>query len=135
MCFCIWANLLNLYVDLHYDLVIEAATENPDLKKQIFRALVDVAHPDALFASNTSSISITALAAATASSVAPPSVVVVIVTVLLWMMMSVATDDDGAPDGIAGAATPTPTAAPLLDKPATCAAERSTRLPVTLIMR
>lgn len=46
-------------------LVIEAATENPDLKKQIFRALVDVAHPDALFASNTSSISITALAAAT----------------------------------------------------------------------
>lgn len=46
-------------------LVIEAATENPELKKQIFQALVDVAHPDALFASNTSSISITALAAVT----------------------------------------------------------------------
>jgi 3-hydroxybutyryl-CoA dehydrogenase len=46
-------------------LVVEAATENPDLKKKIFAALVEVAHPDALFASNTSSISITALAAST----------------------------------------------------------------------
>lgn len=46
-------------------LVVEAATENPALKQKIFAALVEVAHPDALFASNTSSISITALAAAT----------------------------------------------------------------------
>ena len=46
-------------------LVVEAATENPVLKQKIFAALVEVAHPDALFASNTSSISITALAAAT----------------------------------------------------------------------
>ncbi len=47
------------------DLVIEAATENGELKKQIFRDLCKVLKSDALIASNTSSISITALAAVT----------------------------------------------------------------------
>ena len=44
------------------ELVIEAATENPGLKHRIFEDLCKHAHPDALFASNTSSISITDLA-------------------------------------------------------------------------
>jgi len=47
------------------DLVIEAATENGELKKKIFRDLCKVLKSDALIASNTSSISITALAAVT----------------------------------------------------------------------
>ena len=47
------------------DLVIEAATENEAIKGQIFAALKDVLKSDALLASNTSSISITRLAAAT----------------------------------------------------------------------
>jgi 3-hydroxybutyryl-CoA dehydrogenase len=47
------------------DLIIEAATENVDLKFKIFEGLCDVARPDALLASNTSSISITAIAART----------------------------------------------------------------------
>jgi 3-hydroxybutyryl-CoA dehydrogenase len=46
-------------------LVVEAATENPDLKLRIFRDLCKVVHPDAILASNTSSISITMLASAT----------------------------------------------------------------------
>ena len=46
-------------------LVVEAATENPALKHKIFAQLCEVAHPDALLASNTSSISITALASHT----------------------------------------------------------------------
>ncbi|GGC96165.1 3-hydroxybutyryl-CoA dehydrogenase [Aquisalinus flavus] len=47
------------------DLVIEAATENADLKKKIFRDLCAHLKKDALIATNTSSISITALAAVT----------------------------------------------------------------------
>ncbi len=47
------------------DLVIEAATENIELKKTIFRNICEVLKPDALIATNTSSISITALAAVT----------------------------------------------------------------------
>ena len=47
------------------DLVIEAATENEALKLKIFRQLDDVAKPEAILASNTSSISITKLAATT----------------------------------------------------------------------
>lgn len=46
-------------------LVIEAATENPELKFKIFRDLDQRAHQDAILASNTSSISITKIAAAT----------------------------------------------------------------------
>lgn len=48
------------------DIVIEAATENPDLKFRIFKDLDAAARPDAILASNTSSISITKIAAATA---------------------------------------------------------------------
>jgi 3-hydroxybutyryl-CoA dehydrogenase len=47
------------------DLVIEAATENLDLKLKIFRQIDELAAPGAVIASNTSSISITRLAAAT----------------------------------------------------------------------
>lgn len=47
------------------DLVIEAVSENLDLKVQLFRQLDAVMRPGAILASNTSSISITRLAAAT----------------------------------------------------------------------
>ena len=47
------------------DLVIEAATENYPLKEKIFREMDQAAGPDAILASNTSSISLTQLAAAT----------------------------------------------------------------------
>jgi 3-hydroxybutyryl-CoA dehydrogenase len=47
------------------DLVIEAATENEDLKVKILKELCATLHPHALVATNTSSISITKLAAAT----------------------------------------------------------------------
>ncbi len=46
-------------------LVVEAATENPDLKCRIFEGLCGLVSPDAILASNTSSISITMLAART----------------------------------------------------------------------
>lgn len=46
-------------------LLIEAATENEDLKKEIFGDLDELVPDDALLASNTSSIPITRLAAAT----------------------------------------------------------------------
>jgi 3-hydroxybutyryl-CoA dehydrogenase len=45
------------------DLVIEAATENHDLKVSILRQIESVARADTIIASNTSSISITALGA------------------------------------------------------------------------
>jgi 3-hydroxybutyryl-CoA dehydrogenase len=47
------------------DLIIEAATENPELKFKIFRDLDAIAKPEAILASNTSSISLTKIAAAT----------------------------------------------------------------------
>ena len=47
------------------DLVIEAATENPDLKLQIFSELDRLSPPEAVLASNTSSISLTKIAAVT----------------------------------------------------------------------
>ncbi|MBC6980175.1 3-hydroxybutyryl-CoA dehydrogenase [Caulobacter sp. 17J80-11] len=47
------------------DLVIEAATEDEETKKAIFRSLTPYLKPSALLASNTSSISITRLAAST----------------------------------------------------------------------
>ena len=50
------------------DLAIEAATENPEIKKDIFRKLHEMMRPEALLASNTSSISITELAAVTGRS-------------------------------------------------------------------
>lgn len=47
------------------DLVIEAATENFDIKKNIFTTLDECCKPEAILASNTSSISITEIAAFT----------------------------------------------------------------------
>lgn len=47
------------------DLIVEAATENTDLKLKIFKDLDQFAKPEAILASNTSSISITQIAAAT----------------------------------------------------------------------
>ncbi len=47
------------------DLVIEAATENEEIKRKIFVELSRVLPPETLLATNTSSISITRLAAAT----------------------------------------------------------------------
>lgn len=47
------------------DVVIEAATENEALKKEIFKKLVPNLSPEAIIASNTSSIPITRLAAST----------------------------------------------------------------------
>jgi 3-hydroxybutyryl-CoA dehydrogenase len=47
------------------DLVIEAATEAEEIKREIFRRLIPHLSPTALIASNTSSISITRLAAVT----------------------------------------------------------------------
>jgi 3-hydroxybutyryl-CoA dehydrogenase len=47
------------------DLVIEAATENPELKLKIFRDMDAAARPGVILASNTSSISITKIAGVT----------------------------------------------------------------------
>lgn len=47
------------------DIVIEAATENENLKLDIFRQLDEICKPQALLASNTSSISLTKIAGAT----------------------------------------------------------------------
>ncbi len=47
------------------DVVIEAALESLDLKREIFAKLDAVCRPDAILASNTSTLSITAIAAAT----------------------------------------------------------------------
>jgi 3-hydroxybutyryl-CoA dehydrogenase len=47
------------------DLVIESAIENERVKRQIFQEVCPVLKPDAIIASNTSSISITRLAAST----------------------------------------------------------------------
>jgi len=50
------------------DLVIEAATENPDLKAKIFTDLDRLARPEVILASNTSSISLTKIASFTQRS-------------------------------------------------------------------
>ncbi|WP_394748569.1 3-hydroxyacyl-CoA dehydrogenase family protein [Spongiimicrobium salis] len=47
------------------DLVVEAATENLDLKLRIFKEIDEVSGPDTILATNTSSISITQIAAVT----------------------------------------------------------------------
>jgi len=46
-------------------LIVEAATENFDIKKQIFEKLESIAGPNTILSSNTSSISITKIAAVT----------------------------------------------------------------------
>jgi len=47
------------------DLVVEAATENPEIKKQIFKTIDGLCKEDAILATNTSSISITEIGAVT----------------------------------------------------------------------
>lgn len=47
------------------DFIVEAATENMTIKEQIFRTLDEVARPDTILASNTSSLPITEIAAVT----------------------------------------------------------------------
>ena len=47
------------------DLVVEAATENEEVKRKIFQSVTRALKPDAILATNTSSISITRLGAAT----------------------------------------------------------------------
>ncbi len=47
------------------DMVIEAASENEEIKREIFKALCPVIKPQAIICSNTSSISITRLASVT----------------------------------------------------------------------
>lgn len=52
--------------DAHgHDLIVEAVFEDEPLKRETWAALTEIADPDAIFASNTSSISITSLAAVT----------------------------------------------------------------------
>lgn len=50
----------------HADLVIEAIIESVEVKKTVFRNLDSICPPETVFATNTSSISITEIAAATA---------------------------------------------------------------------
>ena len=47
------------------DLVVEAVSENPEVKLKLFKQLDELCKPEAILASNTSSISITKIAAAT----------------------------------------------------------------------
>ena len=61
---------LTIYTDLklgaaNADLVIEAATENMNIKLDIFRTLDEITPPNCILASNTSSISITKIASVT----------------------------------------------------------------------
>jgi len=63
-------NNLSIHTDLKsavadVDLVVEAATENIEFKLKIFKDLDTYAKPDAILATNTSSISITQIAAVT----------------------------------------------------------------------
>jgi 3-hydroxybutyryl-CoA dehydrogenase len=55
----------SLEVCTNADLVVEAATENVDIKLNLFRQLDSICRPEAILASNTSSISITKIAAVT----------------------------------------------------------------------
>src|SRR3569623_2856273 len=61
---------ITTYTDLktgttNADLVVEAATENREIKLSLFKQLSELCKADAILASNTSSISITQIAAAT----------------------------------------------------------------------
>ncbi|KAB3533215.1 3-hydroxybutyryl-CoA dehydrogenase [Alkaliphilus serpentinus] len=60
---------ISITMDIHQlkdcDLIIEAATENMEIKKKIFKELDEVCQESAILATNTSSLSITELAQAT----------------------------------------------------------------------
>jgi len=49
------------------DLVVEAVVENLDLKRTIFQQLDEIVRPDAVLATNTSSLSVTQISAATSN--------------------------------------------------------------------
>jgi len=55
----------DMYLAEDCDLVVEAAVENMEIKKQIFAELDTICKPEAILSSNTSSLSITEVAAAT----------------------------------------------------------------------
>jgi 3-hydroxybutyryl-CoA dehydrogenase len=79
------------------DMVIEAATEKEAVKKDILKALCPVLKPEALIASNTSSISITRLAAVTdrpAKFIGMHFMNPVPVMQLVELIRGLATDDD-----------------------------------------
>jgi len=79
------------------DLVIEAATENEAIKKSIFEKLIPALRDDAILATNTSSISITRLAAATdrpARFMGMHFMNPVPVMKLVELIRGIATDDD-----------------------------------------
>ena len=79
------------------DLVIEAATENEAIKKSIFEKLIPALRVDAILATNTSSISITRLAAATdrpSSFMGMHFMNPVPVMALVELIRGIATDDD-----------------------------------------
>ncbi len=63
-------NRIGLDTDIGYavkeaDLVVEAVVEDPDVKRRLFQQLEGLARADAILASNTSSLSIAAIAAGT----------------------------------------------------------------------
>lgn len=63
-------NNINTFTDLskaanNADLVVEAASENLDIKLKLFKQLDEICPPNTILASNTSSISITQIAAST----------------------------------------------------------------------
>ena len=79
------------------DIVIEAATENPELKRTIFKALCPALKASAIIATNTSSISITGLAAVTdrpARFIGMHFMNPVPVMKLVEIIRGIATDDD-----------------------------------------
>jgi 3-hydroxybutyryl-CoA dehydrogenase len=79
------------------DVVIEAASENERVKREIFAKLVPFLGPDAIIASNTSSISITRLAAATdrpGKFIGMHFMNPVPVMTLVELIRGIATDDD-----------------------------------------
>ena len=59
------SDTLTINVLENCDIVIEAATENPEIKYSIFKTLSNTCKPEAILASNTSSISISKIASAT----------------------------------------------------------------------
>jgi len=68
---------ITTYTDLkqgaeNADLVVEAATENRDIKLNLFKQLSEICKAEVILASNTSSISITQIAAVTKN---PPNVI------------------------------------------------------------
>ena len=80
------------------DLVIEAAVENEEVKREILKKLCPMLKPEAMIASNTSSISITRLAASTdrpAKFMGMHFMNPVPLMALVELIRGLATDDEG----------------------------------------